>query len=103
MMRSQALQEMLILLGGAVSGQLPTDDLNWALDQSREGDDYDPWVAAASAAELLGGRAKAGRVVKFTADGATFEKAQDWQGWADWLRSRSPRNLPDPGFAFLIV
>lgn len=106
MTKDEALQEMLILLGADVAGRLSTAEKDWALERSAVGDDYDPWIAAAEAVFLLGGRAKAGTVTRFTADGATFQKEQDWQGWGDWLKSQSPRNSGDgygDGFAFLVV
>lgn len=99
---ADATTQMQILLGDDVFGRLSFADENWCLEQSRIGDDYDPWIAAAEAVYLFGGRARAGQVVRFTADGATFEKTQDWTGWGDWLKSRSPRTV-DAGFAFIVV
>lgn len=93
---------MQMLLGPAVFGRLTIPEQTFCLEQSRQGDDYDPWIAAGQAAYLLGGRAMAGQVTRFTADGATFEKTQDWRGWGDWLTSRSPRAVDD-GSAFFIV
>ncbi len=101
-----ARQEMQLLLGDAVFGRLSQADQDWALARSKLGDDYDPWIAASEVAYLLGGRAMAGQVVRFTADGATFEKKQDWKGWGDWLKGQSPRSTGegwDADFAFLIV
>ena len=102
---SDAREQMRVLLGG-VFAQLTVPELEWCLTRATVDGDVCPFVAAAEAAWLLGGRAKAGVVSKFTADGATFEKTQDWQGWGDWLNSRSPRNTGDGwdvGFAFLVV
>lgn len=101
-----ARAEMLALLGSDVSSQLSTADQDRCLDLAASGGDYCPWLAASEGAYLLGGRAKAGTVTRFTADGATFQKEQDWFGWGDWLKSKSPRsNGPGfgDGFAFLVL
>lgn len=98
---SEARRTMLQLLGEPVHGQLSTGDLELCLELSADGGDYDPWLAAAEAADMLGRRAKQGGLKQFTADGATFVKeAADWFGMAASFRARSPR---DPGFAFEIV
>ena len=57
---ADATTQMQILLGDDVFGRLSFADENWCLEQSRIGDDYDPWIAASEAAYLLGGRARAG-------------------------------------------
>ena len=106
MTKPEALEQMLFLLGAAVSGRLSTTEQDWCLERSAVGGDYDPWIAASEAAYLFGGRAMAGQVTRFTADGATFEQKQDWKGWGDWLKSQSPRSRGegwDDDFAFLIV
>lgn len=98
----EAQQQMLMLLGDAVIGQLSSTETDWCLEQTVSGGDYDPWLAAAEAADLLGGRALAATTLKeFTADGAKFVRTPaNWAALADHFRSKSPR---DPGFAFLIV
>jgi hypothetical protein len=102
MTKVDAQQQMILLLGEAVAGQLSTADQDWCVERSNSGGDYDPWLAAAEAADLLGGRAMAaGSLKQFTADGATFVRGPaDWVTLAALFRAKSPR---DPGFAFVIV
>ena len=98
-MDARVLAGMRTLLGEPVFNMLSPYDVDWCADQPNA------WLAAAKAVDLLGGRAKAGHVVKFTADGATFEKTQDWTGWAALLRSQAPAGGEgwDGGWAFLVV
>ena len=88
-------------LGTAVSSQLTTAETDWCLEKANIGGDYDGWIAAAEAAELLGRRALAGGVKQFTADGATFVKQPaDWFTMAAEFRAKSPR---DTSFYFDIL
>lgn len=99
MIKTEAAQQMDLLLGDTVTGQLTTTEKDFCLEQSNSGGDYDPWIAAAEAAELLGRRALAGGGLKqFTADGATFIRTPaQWTEMADQFRAKSPR---DTGFYF---
>lgn len=98
-----ALDMMMLLLGEAVHSQLTPDQINLCLELSTAGGDYDPWLAAAEAADMLGRRAQQGGLKQFSADGATFVKEPaDWFAMASGFRARSPRYL-DPGFACEII
>ncbi len=101
MTKTEAAQELVLLLGSAVHSQLTNEEQDWCLEKANSGGDYDAWIAAAEAAELLGRRALAGGLKQFTADGATFVKQPaDWFTMAATFRAKSPR---DTTFYFDIV
>ncbi|MEN0072360.1 MAG: hypothetical protein AAGC63_15385 [Propionicimonas sp.] len=103
---ANARAELGILLGAGILGLLSSADIDWCLDRARETDDYDPWTAAAEAADMLGRRAKRGVVVEWDSDGQRVKRgAADWESMAADFRAASPRNAggQTPDFAFLIV
>lgn len=105
MNRPETIQEVKNLLGPAVAALLSDDDIGRAVDDSltvdSEGrapgdvgyvDTYDPWWAAAEAADLLAIRAAGtAGVTEFTSEGSTFKKtAADFSGMALGFRRKSP-------------
>lgn len=101
MTKAEAQTDMLMVLGTAVSSQLTITETDWCLERTNISGDYDGWIAAAEAADLLGRRALAGGLKQFTADGATFVKTPaEWAAMAEQFRSQSPR---DTSFYFDIV
>lgn len=93
MTKSEAQTDMLMALGTAVSSQLTTAEVDWCLERTNSSGDYDAWMAAAEAADLIGRRALAGGLKQFTADGATFVKTPaQWFQMAAEFRSKSARD-----------
>lgn len=104
--KAAAQADLQILLGDGVLGLLSSSEVQWCLERSAVNGDYDPWIAAAEAATLLGRRSLRGGVVSWTSDGQTVKRDPgDWQRMADEFRAGSPRNSggADPDFAFIIV
>ena len=86
---------------GMTASQVSADDQS-IIAQASTSDD--PWLIAAELADLFAMRAMAtGRITKFTADGATFERSQaDWVSLAAALRVKAGEAGAD-GFAFVVA
>lgn len=102
---TDAQDQMTVLLGTDVMALLTPTDIGWCLERSNQGGDYDGWIAAASAAEVLAGRTARGEVVEWESDGQRVKRTRsEWLDWAARWRAESPRSGGiDLDFAFLIV